>query len=64
MVTNTRLKTTTTLLTFVLLMVRHPEVAKRAQAEIDRVVGSERLPRYEDRADLPYVECMLKEIIR
>lgn len=45
-------------------MVWHPEVTKRAQAEIDRVVGSERLPRYEDRADLPYVECMLKEIIR
>lgn len=30
--------------TFLLAMILHPEVQKKAQEEIDRVVGSERLP--------------------
>lgn len=54
----------TALKTFVLAMVLHPEVFKKAQAEIDRVVGSERLPDYEDRELLPYLDCVLKEVFR
>jgi len=50
----------TFLTTFVLAMVLHPEVYKKAQAEIDRVVGETRLPDYEDRDSLPYLECILK----
>ncbi|KAH8114956.1 cytochrome P450 [Phellopilus nigrolimitatus] len=50
--------------TFMLMMVRHPEVVKKAQAEIDRVVGADRLPTYDDRPNLPYVECILKEAFR
>lgn len=45
-------------------MVLHPEVYRKAQAEIDRVVGSERLPELEDRPSLPYLECVLKEVYR
>lgn len=45
-------------------MVLHPEVFKKAQAEIDRVVGSERLPDHEDRELLPYLDCVLKEVFR
>ena len=45
-------------------MTCHPEVVKRAQDEIDRVVGTERLPTYEDRENLPYIECIVKEIFR
>ncbi|KAF5325955.1 hypothetical protein D9611_000766 [Ephemerocybe angulata] len=50
--------------TFVLAMVLHPEVLKKAQAEMDRVVGNHRLPTMEDQESLPYFECVLKEVLR
>lgn len=43
-------------------MVRYPEVYNRAQAEIDLVVGAERLPELDDRHSLPYLECILREV--
>jgi len=49
---------------FYLLMILHPEVQEKAQEEIDRVVGQDRLPTQDDRAALPYVEAILKEILR
>ena len=39
-----------------LAMVRYPDVYKRAQDEIDRVIGRERLPTIDDRPSLPYLE--------
>ncbi|KAG2053796.1 cytochrome P450 [Suillus hirtellus] len=39
-------------------------VQKRAQAEIDSVIGKERLPTFEDRASLPYIEAVLRETWR
>jgi cytochrome P450 len=42
----------------------HPDAQKRAQAEIDAVVGTERLPTFEDRSSLPYVEAVLRETLR
>lgn len=33
----------------------YPDVMRKAQAEIDSVVGRDRLPTFEDRARLPYV---------
>ncbi|KAG2104292.1 cytochrome P450 [Suillus cothurnatus] len=56
--------TTSTLMTFALAMVLHPDVQRRAQAEIDSVVGGDRLPTFEDRASLPYVESVLRETLR
>lgn len=50
--------------TFFLMMVRHPEVVERAQAEIDSVVGSHRLPNLDDREKLPYIDCIVKELLR
>ncbi|KIK34619.1 hypothetical protein CY34DRAFT_785483, partial [Suillus luteus UH-Slu-Lm8-n1] len=41
---NCALQTHSTLLVFIQAMVLNPEVQKRAQAEIDRVVGTGRLP--------------------
>ncbi|CCM06879.1 uncharacterized protein FIBRA_09188 [Fibroporia radiculosa] len=52
------------MLTFMLAMTLHPEVFRKAQAEIDRVIGSSRLPDWDDRASLPYLECVLKEVYR
>jgi len=49
---------------FMLAMVLYPEVQKKAQAEIDRVIGNRRLPVFEDRDQLPYIECILKETHR
>ncbi|KAG6907755.1 hypothetical protein DXG01_007509 [Tephrocybe rancida] len=49
---------------FVLAMVRHPEAFSKAQREMDRVIGTDRLPNYEDRGSLPYLDCILKEVLR
>jgi len=49
---------------FVLAMVLHPQVFKKAQAEMDAVVGKDRLPNFEDRSSLPYLECVVKEACR
>ena len=45
-------------------MVLHPEVQKKAQAEIDAVVGPDRLPTFADRPNLPYIDALVKEILR
>ncbi|KAF8868343.1 cytochrome P450 [Infundibulicybe gibba] len=50
--------------TFFLAMAMHPEVQKKAQAEIDTVTGGTRLPGFEDREALPYVNAIIKEILR
>ncbi|KAJ8593700.1 cytochrome P450 [Rhizopogon salebrosus TDB-379] len=39
-------------------------VQKCAQAEIDSVVGKYRLPTFEDRTSLPYVDAVLRETLR
>ena len=48
----------------ILALVRYPDVLKRAQEEIDRVVGTERLPTFEDRPLLPYIEGIVREASR
>ncbi|KIP04386.1 hypothetical protein PHLGIDRAFT_25626 [Phlebiopsis gigantea 11061_1 CR5-6] len=50
--------------TFILAMLQNPEVQKKAQAELDRVVGNHRLVDYEDQASLPYFSAMMKEVLR
>ena len=45
-------------------MALYPEVQKKAQAEIDAVVGTDRLPDFHDRPSLPYINAVLKESSR
>lgn len=45
-------------------MLLFPEVQKKAQEEIDRVVGVDRLPTWEDRENLPYVRGIIEETFR
>jgi len=45
-------------------MVLNPDVQRKAQEEIDRVVGTHRLPGYEDRPFLPYIEALYREVMR
>jgi cytochrome P450 len=45
-------------------MALHPEIQATAQAELDAVVGNQRLPGYEDRERLPYIDALAKEVFR
>ena len=45
-------------------MSLYPEVQKRAQEEIDRVIGKGRLPEFKDRDSLPYVVALIDECLR
>ena len=45
-------------------MILYPDVAKKAQAELDAVVGQDRLPNFADRERLPYINALLLEVIR
>ncbi|KAF8512711.1 cytochrome P450 [Gautieria morchelliformis] len=53
----------TSLHVFFLAMVLFPEAQHKAQEELDGVVGN-RLPEYEDRESLPYVNALCKEVLR
>ncbi|KAF8161643.1 cytochrome P450 [Crassisporium funariophilum] len=50
--------------TFFFAMAASPQVQKRAQAELDRVIGTNRLPVFEDRPSLPYIEAIYREVLR
>lgn len=41
-------------------MCLYPEVQRKAQAELDQVLGG-RLPEFSDRASLPYINAVVKE---
>ncbi|KAI0318715.1 cytochrome P450 [Amylostereum chailletii] len=56
--------TVSSISTFVLMMAKHPEIQKRAQAELDSVLSSNRLPTFEDRDSLPYLDSVIKEVLR
>ena len=49
---------------FFYYMAKYPDIQKKAQAEIDRIIGSHRLPNFEDRQSLPYIEAIYREIFR
>ncbi|KIK95117.1 hypothetical protein PAXRUDRAFT_827339 [Paxillus rubicundulus Ve08.2h10] len=53
-----------TLACFVLAMVLNPDVQRRAQADIDMVVNMDRLPNFGDRPSLPYIDAVLREVMR
>ncbi|EJD05107.1 cytochrome P450 [Fomitiporia mediterranea MF3/22] len=56
--------TKSVLASFFLMMALHPEVAKKAQEEIENVIGRDRLPAFDDRKQLPFIDCILKELYR
>lgn len=60
----TSLKTVSSIYCFFLAMTLFPEAQKKAQEEIDRVIGTDRLPTLDDRPFLPYVNALAKEVLR
>ncbi|KAF9020970.1 cytochrome P450 [Hymenopellis radicata] len=52
------------ILTFFLGMLYSPHVQQKAQEEISRVIGNDRLPTFSDRDSLPYINCIVKETYR
>ncbi|KAG1868676.1 cytochrome P450 [Suillus subluteus] len=55
---------TSALQIFLLAMVLYPDVQARARAEIDQVVRHDRMPCLDDRASLPYLDAILREVLR
>ncbi|KAG8217948.1 cytochrome P450 [Butyriboletus roseoflavus] len=49
---------------FYLAMTLYPRVMKKAQQELDSVVGTGRLPTFTDRPSLPYMEALFTELFR
>lgn len=45
-------------------MVLHPDIQEKAQAQIDEVVGTDRLPNLSDRGSLPYIDWIVNEVYR
>ncbi|KAL6404567.1 cytochrome p450 [Ilyonectria robusta] len=56
--------TTSTMLTFVLAMCLNPDVQKKAQEEIDSVIGQNRYPDWSDEDNLPYLAAIINETLR
>ena len=49
---------------FFLMMTLNPTTQEKAQAQIDAVVGKDRLPTIDDRPLLPFVDAIFRETIR
>ncbi|OJJ32368.1 hypothetical protein ASPWEDRAFT_117096 [Aspergillus wentii DTO 134E9] len=49
---------------FFLAMALFPEIQQKAQHEIDKVIGNTKLPSFNDRAKLPYIDALVKEVLR
>lgn len=52
------------ILAFLHAMIKYPEVQKRAQEQIDSVMGDERSPVWSDFSSLPYINMIVKETMR
>lgn len=53
--------TANSLLWTIIACVTNPDVQRKAHEELDRVVGHDRFPTWEDEVNLPYIRAMVKE---
>lgn len=59
-----RLQTVAAITNFFLAMTCFPDIQMKAQAEIDAVIGQDRLPSIADKDRLPYLHAIMLEILR
>jgi cytochrome P450 len=52
------------IMVFIMAMAAFPDVLAKAQGEVDRIVGSSRMPNRDDIENLPYVEACMLELLR
>ena len=57
-------QSTSVLQSFFLAMTLYPDVVAKARESIDTAVGTDRLVDIADRGALPYITCVLKEVLR
>ncbi|KAH6899211.1 cytochrome P450 98A3 [Coprinopsis sp. MPI-PUGE-AT-0042] len=48
----------------ILALAMYPEAQRRAQDEIDSIIGPNRLPAFDDYERLPYLQAIVREVIR
>ncbi|KAF9807685.1 hypothetical protein IEO21_08122 [Rhodonia placenta] len=60
----TLFSTVSALESFFLIMSLYPDIQKQAQDELNRVIEPGRMPDFDDRANLPYLDAVLKEVYR
>jgi cytochrome P450 len=58
------IQTVNTLMMFFIAMILFPDVQKKAQEELDRVIGTTRFPNVADRDQLDYVGRVVQEVFR
>ncbi|KAK1218060.1 hypothetical protein PQX77_019257 [Marasmius sp. AFHP31] len=57
--------TSATLVSWCLLaLLAHPEIQEKCQQELDAVVGRQRMPKFSDLEDLPYIRATAREVLR
>ena len=49
---------------FIFAMITNPGAMKKAQEELDRVVGGGELPDFSHKDSLPYIDALVKELLR
>ncbi len=62
--TKSLFKTVSSIMSFFVAALLHPEIQITAQKEIDAVTGRVRLPTFDDRPRLPFVDAICKEVLR
>ncbi|KAM6529366.1 hypothetical protein FALCPG4_007502 [Fusarium falciforme] len=56
--------TASTLLSFLMAMMKHPDVLRKAQKEVDEICGLQRSPNFEDVVRLTYIRQCMTETLR
>ncbi|RPD77315.1 cytochrome P450 [Lentinus tigrinus ALCF2SS1-7] len=49
---------------FILAMLLYPAVQERARSEVEKVLGTHRLPTFDDFGSIPYVDALIRETLR
>ena len=57
-------RTHAALCAFFLAMSLYPDAQRKAREELDTVIGPTRLPTLADRPNLPYINALVKELLR